>query len=128
MANGKRGSAPRGESTKELELALRHGDLALVRVYVRRLQERGAPAGRMYDVAATRVPRAPSLETLMEAPPNVVPMLRLRPDVESDLVQLPRRPPAYVSPAVPAARNEPATASGRPTLLRIPDLVGPEPA
>ena len=86
MANGKRGSAPRGESTKELELALRHGDLALVRVYVRRLQERGARAGRLYGVAARRVPRAPSLETLMEAPPNVVPMLRLRPGVESDLV------------------------------------------
>ena len=86
MANGKRGSAPRGESTKELELALRHEDLALVRVYVRRLQERGPPAGRMYDVAARHIPRTPSLETLMEAPPNVVPMLRLRPDVESDLV------------------------------------------
>jgi len=86
MANGKRGSAPRGESTKDLKLALRHGDLALVRVYVRGLQERGAPAGRLYGVAARRVPRAPSLETLMEAPPNVVPMLRLRPDVESDLV------------------------------------------
>jgi len=70
----------------ELEVALRHGDLALVRVYVRRLQERGAPARRLYGVAARHVPRAPSLETLMEAPPNVVPMLRLRPDVESDLV------------------------------------------
>jgi len=94
MANGERGSDRLRESTKELELALRHGDLALVRVYVRRLQERGAPAGRLYGVAARRVPRAPSLETLMEAPPNVVPMLRLRPGGARDLVQLAPPPPA----------------------------------
>jgi len=85
MANDERGSDRLRESTKELEVALRHGDLALVRVYVRRLRDRGAPAERMYDVAARRVPRAPSLETLMEAPPNVVPMLRPRPDADRDL-------------------------------------------
>ena len=64
------------ELTTEIRLALQHGDLALVRVYVRRLVEQGVPAELLYEAAASVVPRAPSFTTLMEAPPNVVPMLR----------------------------------------------------
>ena len=76
MARDRRGPGAPGELTTEIRLALQHGDLALVRVYVRRLVEQGAPAELLYEAAASRVPRAPSFTTLMEAPPNVVPMLR----------------------------------------------------
>ena len=93
MTDGGQGSGGPRESTKEIELALRHGDLALVRVYVRRLRERGAPAERLYKVAAGRVPRAPSLETLMEAPPNVIPMHRPQPSLVSVPVRLAPQPP-----------------------------------
>ena len=93
MTDGGQGSAGSRQSTKEFELALRHGDVALVRVYVRRLRELGAPAERLYKVAAGRVPRAPNLETLMEAPPNVVPMLRPRPSLVSVPTRLTPQPP-----------------------------------
>ena len=93
MTDSGQGSAGSRESTKEIELALRHGDLALVRVYVRRLRQRGAPVERLYKVAAARVPRAPGLETLMEAPPNVVPMLRPQPSAGSVPMRLAPLPP-----------------------------------
>ena len=76
MARDTQGSGAPHELTTEIQLALQHGDLALVRVYVRRLVEQGAPAERLYEATARLVPRAPSFTTLMEAPPNVVPMLR----------------------------------------------------
>ena len=76
MARGRQGPGAPCELTTEIRLALQHGDLALVRVYVRRLIEQRGPAELLYEAAASRVPRAPSFTTLMEAPPNVVSMLR----------------------------------------------------
>ena len=76
MVRDRRGPGAPGELTTEIRLGLQHGDLALVRVYVRRLVEQGAPAELLYEAAASVVPRAPSFTTLMEAPPNVIPMLR----------------------------------------------------